>query len=357
VIFPVGQRLDYSWPLVAQLLDGKSFLALAGLLLAGVALWRLRFWSPRTLFALAWIALSLAVESSFLPLEPLYEHRLYLPMLGVAMLFIDGAILRLRPGWQLPTVLVLLVALSLLTWQRNALWADPIAFWSDNQTKVPYSGRVMSNLAKTYADRGDFANAQQWYAAALRANPADGMSMAGLGNALLRQNKPEEARPLLLAALNNLKARPVEMCSAAGALFAVGERPVAMGLFQQALTLDSDNLLCLHNAAVAFARSGRPAEAEACYRRGLALEPDNGEFLLGLGVLRLESGAYAEALDHLGAALRRSPDDAKVLYFGAIAACLAGDAALCRDYGTRLQMRDLARYNKFEARINSSPSR
>ena len=52
---------------------------------------------------------------------------------------------------QMAAVVVTLPLLALLTWQRNALWNDPVAFYQDNLSKVPHSERAMLALASAQA--------------------------------------------------------------------------------------------------------------------------------------------------------------------------------------------------------------
>lgn len=82
-------------------------------------------------FGILWVFITLALESSFLALEMIYEHRFYLPMFGIAL--IAANLLALVPlrHRQWATVAGVLVVLfcALSTVQRNAGWQQRLAFW------------------------------------------------------------------------------------------------------------------------------------------------------------------------------------------------------------------------------------
>ncbi len=153
-LYPKDQALDYSWPLVSTVWTFKTFALL--LLLAGglVVAYCLRNRRPLVLFSLLWILLGLLVESSIIPLDPIFEHRMYLPLPGFALLVQQGgeAVLSQRNLTILATGILLV--LLVLTVGRNDDWRDPVAFWEDNLRQAPYSFRVTAGLAQAYVEGG-----------------------------------------------------------------------------------------------------------------------------------------------------------------------------------------------------------
>lgn len=90
-------------------------------------------------FALFWYLGNLIIESTAIPLEIIFEHRVYLPsiFLVLAMVSILYRIGRNKIIFLRSMLLISVLLLSLFTWQRNAVWADTVSFWSDVTQKSP----------------------------------------------------------------------------------------------------------------------------------------------------------------------------------------------------------------------------
>jgi hypothetical protein len=145
--FPAPSRLnlDYDFPLSLSLWDPPAtFISIAVILalLVGALLVARR---ERLLaFCILWYLGHLVIESSVIGLEIIFEHRSYLPSIGVFLLVVAVAF---RTGIPRRAVAagfcVLAVVWSFWTIERNSLWADPVAFWSDVVAKSP-------NIARPY---------------------------------------------------------------------------------------------------------------------------------------------------------------------------------------------------------------
>lgn len=351
LFFPVGQMLDYSWPVVASVWNWRSALALAGFVLLFVAGRGLRLWNRRVAFGVVWIVLTLAVESSFIPLDPVYEHRLYLPMFGVVVVALD-----LFAAWcpvrgQVPVLIGVLLVLAGLTVSRNALWADPVAFWRDNLAKAPTSSRVMSNLGMAYQSRGDYAAAAEILQQALLLTPADATITAGIGNALLHLGQRDEARSAFEQALRFDPDNALANSYLGTICVATGETERGTQLLQKAVTLAPGSSTYWQNFAVGLDLAGRRTEAEVAYRQGMARFPEHTSFLVGLGVLLDATGRPQEGLPFLARALGATPNDAKTLYYYGVVARHAGDQPGYRRALEGLRLLDQKLYEKLGQKV------
>ncbi|MGZ3569520.1 MAG: tetratricopeptide repeat protein, partial [Thermodesulfobacteriota bacterium] len=90
LIYPHPSRLnlDYDFPISRTIFDPLttfvSILIVAGLI--GYSIWTAKK-RPVLSFCILWYFGNLVIESSILPLEMVYEHRLYLPVVGPIVLF------------------------------------------------------------------------------------------------------------------------------------------------------------------------------------------------------------------------------------------------------------------------------
>ena len=130
---------------------------------------------------IAWFFLQLLPAHSVLPrYELLSERNLYLAAPG---LFLVMASLGCRLSARLPAAgqrlamaaaFVAIAALAAATHARNALYADPVALWSDAVAKAPASAVARVNLGYVRYERGDLDGAIADFRAALaldRDNP------------------------------------------------------------------------------------------------------------------------------------------------------------------------------------------
>lgn len=333
---PYGQMLDYSgsYVLVNEVFNVKTVVATVGWVLTFVTISFCRLWNRRLIFGFAWIILTLALESSFIPLDPVFEYRMYLPFFGAGIvayeLFFSRLPLRIA-GWM---AVVVLLILSVLTVQRNSLWADPVAFWHDNAQKAPQSTRVMVILAKAYLNRGDYAHAEEWYRKALniesrnpgplakirRANPLN-----ALGSIYLKQGRTDEAQLYFERALENDPDNSYANMNLGRLYFESGQVEKGVALLEHANNLDPLNRVTLNYLMEAYSLSGDEMKQEKLYRQALSVNPHNDQIRIALGLLLDKTGRPAEGLEVLRFALQQYPDEAKYFYHFGILALHAGD--------------------------------
>jgi len=190
IILPVRQNLDYDYPVyrsffAAPVLLSALFWAAAVCLSFSTLMqkggWR---WHLRAAgFGLIWFLLLLSPTSSLVPFKDvIYEHRCYLPLLGIlisAMAVADMAYKKLRSsnifrGRENPAfvpvalVLALLGVLAFATYGRNEVWKTKLSLWTDVVSKSPGKSRAHNNLGNCYLLMGDNGQALARYLTAMR---------------------------------------------------------------------------------------------------------------------------------------------------------------------------------------------
>jgi len=106
---------------------------------------------PYFSFAVMWFLVGHSLESSILPLELVYEHRNYLPALGIYLLF-AGLVLRIllnihTKAVKWAVVAFPLLALSMLLFIRSSYWQDELTLSAVNLTNHPQSIRSIYHYA------------------------------------------------------------------------------------------------------------------------------------------------------------------------------------------------------------------
>lgn len=154
ILFPFRQALDYQWPIHELSFPVWFVLLVIFVLLSGFFLYRKRSKYPVVIFSCCFFVVFILVESSFIPLDPLFEHRLYLPIIGIIFLVADIVQRTFNYKGCLASACVVVVVFSGLTWQRNNVWGHPVQFWQKNIAVAPKAIRPRMILAQElFSDR------------------------------------------------------------------------------------------------------------------------------------------------------------------------------------------------------------
>jgi tetratricopeptide (TPR) repeat protein len=155
---PGRMNLDHDFSLSKSLVAPPatllSLLLLTGLL---VTAFHVRKKYPLIAFGIFWFYLNLILESSFIPLELIFEHRLYLPSAGffLAVIAIIDLLLGKYAKDRHPEIkkivflifIVIISGSSILTSLRNNDWRDRVALYRNSYEKSPQKSRAASNYA------------------------------------------------------------------------------------------------------------------------------------------------------------------------------------------------------------------
>jgi protein O-mannosyl-transferase len=143
---------------------------------------------PIVSFGILWFFIGLAPTSNLLiPVSSLlYEHWLYLPLIGIFLIFIWLG-LKIGKKYSLKKIflvflLIYLAFFSILTIRQNTIWRDPITFYNYTLKYAPTSYRIINNLGMAYADIGDHKQAEKSYLKAINLDPLISVAYHNLGN-------------------------------------------------------------------------------------------------------------------------------------------------------------------------------
>ena len=219
LIFPVGQNADPDYPTYRSLSEPR--LALAALVIAclGAAAWLTYRWSSpggrgdgsaRVIsFGIVWYFLAVSVES-LVPLpDVMFEHRAYLPSVGlfiavaVAAAWLSHVHLRGRAAAVVTAVAVALpIALAAATFNRNEVWNSGVTLWTDAAAKSPNKLRPHYNLGEALGKKGDVDGAIQQYILALQVAPMHPESHNNLGVAYYGRGRVDDSIAHLRTAIS-----------------------------------------------------------------------------------------------------------------------------------------------------------
>jgi len=229
-------------------------------------------------FAIFWFLGNLLIESTVVPLELIFEHRLYLPS---AFLFLSvvAAGYRFGPGKLLVkrmVVIALVLACTFFTWERNKVWANAETFWLDVVTKSPGIRRGHQNLGNVFFLDGQIEKAEKIFLRALEVGRV--------------RNKRE--KPGSLAAINHANIHAV----LASIYWKTGRWQESFASAEQALRINPDNISARITKGICYEKYGQSENAVAMFVEANLLGEESVDLFNNWGMSCFSLGRVDEAI-------------------------------------------------------------
>jgi hypothetical protein len=194
---PWNQNFDHDLPAFHS--PAQWPLPLDLLLLLGIAAvaWLVRRRVRLLSFGIGWFAVQLVPLAVIPRVDLLSERNLYLASIGLFLALVVLGVhvtrwlasvshrpehARLAAG---SVICAVVVALGVMTVQRNALYRDPVLLWSDTVRKSPNKARPHNNLGHAYALHDDWDRAIDEFRTAARLDSGYALAHANLRDAYL----------------------------------------------------------------------------------------------------------------------------------------------------------------------------
>jgi tetratricopeptide (TPR) repeat protein len=316
-IFPHPSRLnlDHDFPLSHSLVDPiTTLLSLAviiGLLVLAIYLSKKE---PLISFPILWFLGNLAIESSVIPLDIVFEHRMYLPSMFVSLIIVIVVERYVRPKWLKLSLLCTMVALcALWTYERNSVWSDDVTLFRDSLEKSPNKARPHHELGAALAEQGKTAEAIKHFSAALQIKPDHALAHANLATALALQGKTAEAIRHFSEALRFKPRFKEAHFNLANALIRMGRFEEAIDHLQKALRIAPSFDQARDKLAKASAALGIIDKTITEKQQALERSPGNPALHCDLGFLYKTKGELDKAIDQYQKALSIRPQFARAL--------------------------------------------
>ena len=291
LLYPLGSRLTLShdielskslltpWSTLPAIAVITMLLVLAGYIV------RKR---PLISFCFFFYFINHLVESSFIPLELIYEHRNYIPSM---FFFVPVAIVMIRVidyfSYKKAIQFIMAAVFTFLLFEqghtvfaRNALFVNPLLLWADNMEKAPNLSRPYKNLGAEYGRLGFHEKAYELNSRALALDTYTNLLNRGI-------------------TLHNLGSYHIQV---------TGDYNRALDYFRSAKDAWPDYWPTQHGIALCFIHKGDMAEAEKRLVTALSMWPDNAHLHHALGFVWLNLGKFDQAIQEAQKALSLSPD-------------------------------------------------
>lgn len=265
-------------------------------------------------FCVLWFFLNLAIESSVVGLEMIYEHRLYLPMFAFSLAVPYGVYSLRSKQAAAPALIAVLVILGLgtSTYVRNWAWRDAVVFWHDVISKNPQSPRAYNSLGLVLQRRGQITEAIEHYHRALQIDSDYAPAHHNLGRTFLEQGKIAAAAEHSQQAVHLDPNLPEAQMGLGQALESQGNLEEAIEHLRQAVQIRPHYAQAHYNLGNILAGQERMAEAAEHYRQAVQIKPEYSLAYNNLGVVLQRQGRLAEAVEQYHQSLRIDPDQSGV---------------------------------------------
>jgi len=240
LLVPINQNLDYDYPISYHLDSrtlGSGFFLLCILSIALITFKTYRIIS----FGIFWFFIALSIESSFIPIgDVITEYRLYLPSIGFVFLMtsliyfrkVDVKVLNIIAG-------IILIALSVMTYERNKIWQNEFTLWNDTVQKSPHKARPYDNRGFLYYNQGNIRQALNDFNKALALSPNYADAYNNRGNAYLKE----------------------------------GDLTKAMSDYNKTIQLNPDYALAYYNRGVVYYNQNNDTDALIDFNKSIELDP------------------------------------------------------------------------------------
>lgn len=320
IVWPAGLSAAYAPPIHTSfdVAVAGAFLLMGAVVLAGSWLFRndrrLGFW-------VIFFFLGLLPVSQIVPINTLMNDRyLYFPMLGVVALAGAGVVeLRERLGAQRRSLMCVLVVLPLLvlsvvSFQRARVWRDSVTLWEDATAKVPVSDRAWQLLGEAYFSAGKKKEAIQSYERGFTLNPSNTEVLWALGDMYTE----------------------------------AGELDKGYGFLKKLLEINPSYVIGLASLGNNYLQRGEYAEAEKAYKRALDVQPEALQVDVMLGDLAVVQGRLDLARDYYRLVEAAWQTDPGIAYKMACVESLAGRLNEALTWLEKALQRGFQDYGKME---------
>lgn len=263
VIMPWGLSVDPDSPIYNDMTP--QILIFLGLVLISI-------WFGNSLQRLGILMFFMAIlpESSVVPLlDFIAEHRMYLPMVGIALLVASVVSLAQSENRKRAFAMIyiaLMIVLGVMSIERNKVWATEITLWEDARNKAYYLIRPHNNLGHSYDSIGRMDLAEIEFKMCLTLNPGYTLAMVNLGNIYGKR----------------------------------GDFKTAEEYFRKALAIDGRMSEAWYNLGTVHLKMGGLGEALKDYEKAMELNQDNHEAWKNAGIVAYNLGIKEKSNKYLG---------------------------------------------------------
>ena len=278
LFIPLHQLVDYDYPVFNSIFYSATFFSFLFLTVLIVTAFRLARRYRLISFAMFWFFVTLLPESSIIPIrDVIFEHRLYLPMVGFSIflpIFLYYGLGKKDLRWMVFVLIFIVLFYSLLTYHRNFVWKNEMTLWNDNVRRAPNKSRLYLGLGHEFEKMGNIEKAMVEYDKALALNPYYPEVYYNKANLYMLQKKYD----------------------------------LALAQYDKAIAINPDYGQAYHDRAIASIKMGKIENVISDFNKAVSLLPDNFLVYCSRGMYYAKTKDFDKALGDYDKALRLNPE-------------------------------------------------
>ncbi len=269
-------------------------------------------------FGLAWFAIGLLPTLDIVPVAvPILEHRMYVPMAGLALAVSRAVAILLGPrlerSWAKVAAAIPLLLLATLSYARIPVWRNSETLWLDAIEKAPAYSRSYFNLAGFYFNQQRYDDAIRLLNTYVQIRPDEFLGYSKLRQTYYLAGRNDDALRVcrdMIARSPRDANRYIETSE----LFETLRMPdSAIAICRTGLRVDSSLYLLHDHLGSLYARMDSLDESEREYRKTLSLNPQYMPAYYALGQIQALRRELLPAIRSIEEGLRYGTPPAGVL--------------------------------------------
>lgn len=191
------------------------------------------------------------------------EHRLYLPIIGILLVFLSFSFTnKIEPSNKktLLAVLCLLIIFCALTFLHSRNFKNQISFWGNAAKTAPSSPLAHRNFGVMYFINNDLVGAEREIKKSLKINPDEIMAHNNLGAVYAKQGFPEKAAEEYKKEIKINPTNPDAYYNLGIIRYKAGAKKEAAFWWERSVDLDPENLDAYYNLTLYYMGTGDEAK-------------------------------------------------------------------------------------------------
>jgi len=322
LLFPDSDRLVllHDIPLSHSLLDPvTTAISIIGILIIPLAalIWGRK--RPLISFCVLFFFINHVIESSFIPLHLIFEHRVYLPSMlffvPIAMLFFQGIQTLAHGKFVLYRYLAVACMFTILlsqcydTVHRNNIWKSKYTFWNDVLNKSPRLSEGHTYIAFLLRKQKSYEEADKALKESIRLDSFTNKSSKVATHLSLIRNlyvlkKYEDAMDACKTALEITDSHQFINYYLGLIHQKIGNYKIAIVQFKTALAKEENFVLALNGLGDLYLEIREPGRALGLFEKVQKIVPENMESLVNVAIAYRMMGNFGKAVVLMKPALK-----------------------------------------------------
>ena len=312
LFIPINQNLVYYYPITKNLFNLPILASL--IFLISILTIAIRIFSKYKLisFGIFWFFLTLLPESSLIPIKDcIFEHRLYLPMVGFSF-FLVSLIYYFFENKALKSMVIALLIITssyaILTYRRNIIWRNELTLWNDIVHKSPKKVSAYNNRGTAYKDQGNIQKAFSDFNKAIELNPNLEEAYNNRGIIYLEQKNVQRAFSDYNKAIAINPNYADAYYNRGNLYYQQGKFVQAISDYNRAIEINPNYSEAYNNRAIIYKEQARLDQAFSDLTKAIEIDPNNDKAFINRGVVCRLMGKMSGAILDYTKAIQINPN-------------------------------------------------